>query len=481
MKPSPRRLRHLLTATALAGLLAGGASAQTCGAAPAASATGPAAPARLAELEYRCLSLPRGGQVLIGQASGLRDETVLLVHGLGQNAHRDWQPALATLARQYRVVTVDLPGFGSSPALPDGYSFDALDAALLQVLKQLGIAQAHVVGHSLGGAVSLHFANRHPERVRNLVLVDAAGILVKPAFMQHLASNTVQRTTGIPGIDRMLRGMNDRLGDMVTSGMEGRFDFTRWLMENPRVKNALIGRYVQVDAGIGLIETDFTAPIRTTRAPTTLIWGRNDPIAPLRTGELLAGRMPDARLQVIDRAGHTPMLESPEAFISLLLRALVSPLPPRTAAPAPVGEARSVECRDQEGPVYMGVYDRITLVNCSRVRIVDARVKGLVMLDSSATIERTTLTASEGAAIDARRSRVQGTVLNVTGPIAIRAEASSLDLAGAQVDASERAVELVLPSTLWFSVSELRAPDYTGDAHFAWPPPGKDQATTAGR
>src|SRR5688572_11147517 len=91
---------------------------------------------RLDELEYECLRLRSGRHVLIGRAGEIDRPTMLLVHGLGNAAHRDWRKVIPALAGSYRVVVLDLPGFGASEAALQGYSFDNLAATLAEVLDR---------------------------------------------------------------------------------------------------------------------------------------------------------------------------------------------------------------------------------------------------------------------------------------------------------------------------------------------------------
>jgi pimeloyl-ACP methyl ester carboxylesterase len=473
-----RRLRAslLLAALSCAGVLAAEAVRPPPVEAPTEacveSAADPASrPPRLSQLRYRCLSLASGQRVLVGEAGAPSARTVLLVHGLGMNAHRDWSRAIAPLAAQFHVVAVDLPGFGASPGGAGGYSFDALGKALAQVLDQTAPGQrVHVVGHSLGGAVSLYFAHAHPQKVERLVLVDAAGILLKTVYVQHLATlRNVQ--TGIAPVDRLLRGLGDRLGDVrhgLFNRLDDRFDFSRWLAQNPGVRYALLGRHTQVEAGLGLVEHDFSDEIRETVAPTTVIWGADDPIAPPRTGRLLASRMPDARLKVIDGVGHTPMLESPDAFNALLVEALASPLVPSERPAVPERSQGDVSCRDQAGRVFSGRFDSLTLENCLGVRIRNATIGQLRLVASSATLDESTVDGDD-VAIWATDSELMATTLQLRGRIAVRAENSRFDFAGTTLKASEKGVEIVSPSRLFFSVSDWQAPEYSGDAHFLWP------------
>lgn len=439
-----------------------------------AGAAAASAAARLAQLRYRCLALRSGQRVLVGEAGAVDAGTVLLVHGLGGNGHRDWERTIPALAARFRVVALDLPGFGGSPDAPQGYSFTGLGATLAEVLEATAPGQrVHVVGHSLGAAVSLYFAHAHPARVERLVLVDAAGILLKIVFAQHLASRRMPQL-GIEPVDRFLRGLEGHIDGFrrgAFSRLEEGFDFSLWLAQNPEIRRALLGRHTHVEAALGLVEHDFTAAIRETTAPTTVIWGANDPVAPLRTGKVLAGRMPDARLKVIDGVGHTPMLESPDAFNRLLLAGLGEPLRPRPASPASQANDSSqgsVVCENRTGARYSGVFDSITLDRCTGARIVDARMKQLTLRSSSLSVENAVIDSSD-VALSAQRSELTATDVRIRGRVAIRAEHSRLDLAGVSLRASESGVELPAPSRLFFSVSDWYGTDHGGDAHFQWP------------
>ncbi len=430
-------------------------------------------PAKLPSLEYRCLTLRSGQRVFIGEAGTANPRTVLLVHGLGNNVHRDWIYTVPALARQFHVVAVDLPGFGASQAGAQGYSFEALGQALAEVVEQRAPGQkVHVVGHSLGGAVSLHFAHAHAARVDRLVLVDAAGILLKPVFARYIAGARL-RQVGIENVDRILKAFDERINAVTRSvflGLDDRFDFSRWLAQNPAVRYALLGRYVQVEAALGLVEQDFTTAIRETAAPTTVIWGRDDPITPVRTGYLLAARMRDARIQVLDKTGHTPMQERAEAFNRLLLDALAEPLAPRYAAgpPPPGPDEGNILCQNYTSREYTGRFDTITLENCTNVRIHGARLKQLVLRSSTVTLEDTIIESAD-VALSATGSEVTATGVQLRGRVAIRADSSYLDLAGTSLVATGPGVEIGAPSRLYFSVSDWHGTDYSGNAHFMWP------------
>jgi len=426
---------------------------------------------RLPDARYTCMQLKSSRHVLVAEAGDKNLPAVVLVHGLGNNAHRDWRTTVPVLATKFHVVLLDLPGFGASQVLAQGYSFPGLADVLQEVVGRLEVKRFHLVGHSLGGAVSLYFAQQHPQAIDRLVLVDAAGILVKPVFIRYLLEANVA-AYGMGSLDSVM-GM---LGQAVPGGTEGLLDMLedqrgmgRYLVDNPSIRGALFGNQIVADAALGLIEHDFTTAIRDVRLPTTIIWGSDDPVTPLRTGKVLAARMTDATLQVIVGGQHMPMNQRPAEFNPMLLRALTDP--PRAKAVAPLAPASqgNVRCVDQAQMRYTGTFDTITLEGCTNARIENAWVKQVVADRSSLSLDNVVL-ASDDVALQLKESNVKATGGSVSGRIAIRADASRMDLAGISLRAKEKGIEVERPSRIYFSVSDYDAPDYRGTAHLVWPP-----------
>jgi pimeloyl-ACP methyl ester carboxylesterase len=375
------------------------------------------------------------------------------------------------LTPKFRVALLDLPGFGASETLAQGYSFDGLATALLEVTRRLDMPRFNLVGHSLGGAVSLYFAQQHPEAIDRLVLVDAAGILVKPVFVRYLLEANAA-AYGMGSLDAVM----SVLGPALPGGSEGVLDLLedqrgmgRYLVENPGIRGALFGNQIIADAALGLVEHDFTTAIRDVRAPTSIIWGTDDPVTPLRTGRVLAARMPDATLATISGAQHMPMNQRPAEFNTLLLAALVEPRRIKPIAPVAPASQGNVRCVDQPQVRYTGTYDTITLEGCNNARIENAWVKQLVLERSSVSLDNVALNSTD-VALTATESNVKATGGSIAGKVGIRADSSRMDLAGVSLKAQEKGIEVQRPSRIYFSVSDYDAPDYRGTAHFVWPP-----------
>ncbi len=427
-----------------------------------------AATDRLAGVRYGCVRLASDRKVLTVEAGTRGNPVVLLVHGMGNNAHRDWKHAYPELAQQFHVIGLDLPGFGESEALPDGYSFAGLDAALEQVATRLELHHFDLVGHSLGATVSLYYAERHPQRVQRLVLVDAAGILLEQVFTRQLIESN-RAAAGLDALDLLGTLAPGVSPERVLDFMEDRIDIRSLLATHPPLRQALFGMRVYADAALGLVEHDFTSAIRNVRAPTMVIWGDNDTITPIRTGRLLAARMQHAQLRTVPDTQHVPMIQRPAAFNRALLSALTDPPAAPTPQSAPGTSQGDVTCNGQANQQYSGTFDRLSLINCSNAHLEDARVRELHVQGSSLTMERVTVDSTT-IALDAGDSTITATAITLIGRTGIRAQSSRLDLAGATVRAQERAVQSNGNSRLYFSVSDIDAPDYRGDAHFIWPP-----------
>ena len=425
---------------------------------------------RLPNVRYTCMELGSGKHVLVVEGGDAAKPAVVLVHGLGNNAHRDWRATFPALAQGYRVIALDLPGFGSSEAPAQRISLPLLADALGEVADRLALRRFHLVGHSLGGAVALYYAQRHPQQIDHLALVDIAGIFIKPVFLRFLLETNAENA----GLDSTLGALGSLLPggtEAMLDALQDRSDLGRLLMDSPAVRSALFGDGAIGDAALDLLDYDLTVAIRDVRVPTAVIWGSADPVTPRRAGTLLAARMHDAKLYIVDGAEHMPMNQRPAAFNPILLTALSQSPGSGGTATAIDGTPRgSVRCKDQSGVRYTGTYESISLQNCTNVLITNARAGSVKALNSSLKIE-SSIIDGKLVALDAADSSVTATAVSLKGRVAIRASASRLDLAGVSLHATEKGLDMTGASRAYFSVSDYDAPDYRGDAHFAWPPP----------
>ncbi|MFJ6727887.1 alpha/beta fold hydrolase [Streptomyces sp. NPDC091281] len=250
--------------------------------------------------------------------------TVVLGHGL---LFGGWmfRPQTEALRADYRCVSPDWRGQGDSPATPGGYDMDTLTADTLALITALDTGPVHFVGLSMGGFVGLRLAARHPERVRSLTLLatTADGLPAHRArlFRQFAA---VSRLVGPAPVRRQAAAL--AFGSSFrASGRSGPVlaEWHRHLRRGDRVGIARAARAVADHPSVA-------AELPRITAPALVLVGAEDVSTPVDDSRRLAARLPDARLTVLDGAGHTPTLEQPAA-VTGHLRAFLTKIDHRPA------------------------------------------------------------------------------------------------------------------------------------------------------
>jgi pimeloyl-ACP methyl ester carboxylesterase len=252
---------------------------------------------------------------------GPRDDPapIVLLHGTSDSLHT-WDGWSAALRGQRRVIRFDLPGFGlTGPDPAADYSIDAYVRFVLAVLDQLGVQEVVLGGNSLGGQIAWQTAHAQPQRVRQLLLVDASGYPLPPrevplgfrvatswplsllfewVLPRGLVLSSLRNVVGDP--DRVTADEVDRYYDMALRAGNRR---------------ALAQRLARPDP-------DQSQRIRSLRQPTLVLWGARDRLIPLESGQRFAQDIPGARLVVFEQLGHVPQQEDPQRTVAAVQRFL---------------------------------------------------------------------------------------------------------------------------------------------------------------
>lgn len=390
-----------------------------------------------------------GGQVALYRAGPANAEAIVLVHGLGTPAARDWGLVIPVLARRYQVIAVDLPGFGNSSKGNHHYTPDTFARALDAVLKRP--ARFMLVGHSMGAGVAIAYAAAYPDRLSHLVLVDAAGVLHRSVYIEYLAIKGLERALGKDS------WMFPALSRAIHRKAENWPDDDALAIERAGVRRRLLGGEPAAIAAVSMTGWDFSEELRAIRAPTVVVWGARDRIAPPRTGQALASLIPQARLVVLDAVAHAPQVQAPERFAGVLMAELDGALvtPPYALAPGPVLGARVARCQGAQGQQFSGDYETLVIEECGDARIVNARIGRLEVVRSTVRIVNSHI--RDG--VQAGHSRLEMTGGSVGGTLAL--DATSVDAAAthfsrAPVNRGE------VPVVLRLSIAEMSQP---GNAH----------------
>lgn len=404
--------------------------------------------------------------VLLLQAGMENRQTVVLVHGLGQNGLRDWLPVMPELTRRYHVLSLDLPGFGHSARPRGKYSPTRYAQVIDWLVRRYAHGRPILVGHSMGGAIALRYAAKYPEQLDKLVLVDAAGILERTAFIKHSASLPVPP---MEDSSELLKRAGNRLrsiGDNAVETVAALPDPTELLKRSQTAWSLLLSNQTNVNAALALVEEDFSTAIYTLRTPTEIIWGEADPVAPLRTGLMLAGQLTQARLQVLAGVGHNPMATATSAFLAHLQIALAS-TPALTGSPPtpmPMSAKPDLLCQGEVGRRYSGQYRHVRIESCQDVQLEDLQAESLLLRRASARMQNVTI-VGKATALTVEQSSLLATNARFQAATAIIADDARLDLAGVSTEGLAHAVELRRASRLIISTSKLTSPAYHGYWH----------------
>ncbi|HVR62195.1 MAG TPA: alpha/beta hydrolase, partial [Polyangia bacterium] len=244
---------------------------------------------------------------------------LVLVHGLGDMGVRDFYPLLPELARRRAVVLFDLPGFGRSSRTNAPYTPDRYAAVLARVIDRYAAGPVDVLGHSMGGAIALLHAATYPQQVRRLVVVDAAGILNHEALLAHHLHRVVDPAQ--PLLPGLAAWALDKAAAVMDQGRK--LDAaTDLVMQMGPLRQQILRGDPGAIAALGLVLHNFGPALAAVRAPTLLVWGGDDNVAPPRTGQLLVDRLARAELVVLDGVGHDPMADAPARLLAPVERHL---------------------------------------------------------------------------------------------------------------------------------------------------------------
>jgi len=265
--------------------------------------------------------------------------TMLLVHGMAGSAET-WRHVVEPLARDFRIVAPDLPGHGASAKPAGDYSLGALASILRDVLDELDVASATVVGQSLGGGVAMQFAYQFPERIERLVLVGSGGL--------GREVSTLLRVLAFPGAEYVLplvtpwfaRDAGARVIDWLGSlGLHSSVAEEMWsayagltIGENRQAFIRTLRSVVDVGGqSVSALDRLHLAGA----VPTLIVWGEHDTIIPVhhahRAHEAIAG----SRLEIVEGCNHFPHVEQPDRFVTVLRSFMFETEP----AGAPAGAA----------------------------------------------------------------------------------------------------------------------------------------------
>ncbi|BBY85431.1 alpha/beta fold hydrolase [Mycolicibacterium tokaiense] len=249
-------------------------------------------------------------------------ETLLLIHGMAGSS-ATWRSVIPQLSEHYRVIAPDLLGHGESAKPRGDYSLGAFAVWLRDLLDELGVMRATVVGQSLGGGVAMQFGYQHRDRCERLILIGSGGLGPDLNWMLRLLS--------APGAEFVLPAVapppvlsvgNSIRSFLSSAGIHSPRGSELWSayssLSDRETRSAFLRTLRSVVDHRGQAVSALNRLHLTAQVPTLLIWGDDDRIIPVAHGRAAHEALPGSRLEVLPGVGHFPHVEAPWEVTQIL-------------------------------------------------------------------------------------------------------------------------------------------------------------------
>ena len=227
-------------------------------------------------------------------------DTVVLLHGWGSNI-KLFSNLIDLLSSKYKVIAMDMPGFGESDEPKEPWSVDDYCDFVIDFLKEHHGEKITFLGHSFGGRVIIKLNAREnlPFEINKIILVDSAGVKPEKTFKQKLKQTIYKITKKV-----LMSKLFTKLFPNAMDNLRKKNGSADYLAASPVMRQCLVK----------VVNEDLTHLFPLVTVPTLLIWGRNDDATPLSDAQLMEKTMKDAGLVVLENAGHYSFLEQQYTF-----------------------------------------------------------------------------------------------------------------------------------------------------------------------
>lgn len=238
------------------------------------------------------------------EIDGYGQEVIVILQGWGTTL-QVYNSMAKLLSTKYKVVRLDLPGFGSSDEPRSAWSVEDYADFFLKFLAKLKLEEVILIGHSYGGRIIIKLASRgiKPIKISKIVLIDSAGVLPKKTAKQKLK---IYRYRILKKVMK-LKIINKIFSSFVENwkNRQGSDDYRN---ASPIMRQCLVKA----------VNEDLSNILKEIKTETLLIWGENDIATPLSDAKLMEREIPNSGLAIIKNAGHYCFLEQPTVFNSIL-------------------------------------------------------------------------------------------------------------------------------------------------------------------
>ncbi len=229
-------------------------------------------------------------------------ENVLIMHGWGANIPA-MMPVHNILKNDFKVYTVDFPGFGESPQPPEAWGVYEYADYMKKFIDEMKMDKVILIGHSFGGRISLILSSKYPELVDRMVLIDAAGLIPKRGPKYYFKVYSFKALKKIYNSAFFWIDRDERMKSFYT-----KFGSQDYKDADPMMRKILVK----------VVNEDLRPLLKDIKASTLLIWGRNDTATPVYMAEIMEKEIKDSGLVVLEDAGHFSYIDQYAQFSAVM-------------------------------------------------------------------------------------------------------------------------------------------------------------------
>jgi pimeloyl-ACP methyl ester carboxylesterase len=257
-----------------------------------------------------------GQPIHIVKTGSPQRQMALLIHGWSSSWYA-MSPLLELLRTRFRCVAVDLPGFGQSPPFEERATIKKYADTLADLIRQMTDSPAVLVGHSMGGMISITLALHYPELVERMVLICPTITGRLSNFINFFVSPvTIMERFGLGSavvstFERAFVGLTDQLMRPASFAERTTIPDQVYTRLRTDARHRGQGR-VRAECFFAMRDGDLRNQLRNTDTPALVIWGAEDNTVPISDASIIDDEWADADLRILTRAGHWPHYERPE-------------------------------------------------------------------------------------------------------------------------------------------------------------------------
>ncbi len=227
-------------------------------------------------------------------------DLIVLLHGWGSNI-KLFANLIDLLSKKYKVVAMDMPGFGESAEPPSAWCVDDYVEFVIDFLKDYNTDKVMLLGHSFGGRVIIKMNSRKnlPFRITKVILVDSAGILPPKSNKKSFRTYYYKAGKAI-----LSMGIAQKLAPDALENFRKKMGSADYAAASPLMRQVLVK----------VVNEDLEPLLPNIKCPTLLVWGVNDTATPLSDGEKMEKLIADAGLVKLENAGHYSFLDQQYTF-----------------------------------------------------------------------------------------------------------------------------------------------------------------------